>query len=216
MTPGGIDDGISLRFHLMRDARESAYDIPRRRDVMETLRRSAWPCATVVICSALALMAAHAGHYVSVALLAVPVWIAWWLHGRERRMSDDFERSGVWQMAAYAIVRHVARDPAAGDGHEILAEVHRTRSGRAMGYDDVARLIHLSRIVPLRARLLVLSYLELMLLAHAERLRADALYRTDRLDDDEIRRIRTELRQMPGQGRRPMSIAMRQPDQRIA
>jgi hypothetical protein len=216
VTPGGIEDGVALRFHLMRGARESVYDVPRRRDVPKALRESAWLCATVFICSALAVMAALAGSYASVALLAAPVGISWWLDRRHRRMVDDFERSSIWQMVAYEIVRHVVRGHTGEDGHDVLAEIHRTRSGRAMSYEEVARLLYLSRIAPLRTRLLVLSYLELMLIAHAERLRVDALYRTDRLDDAEIRRIRNELRQMPGRGRRPMSIAMRQPDQRNA
>lgn len=208
MTPGGIDDGIALRFHLMRSARESAYDVPRRRTVPGEMRRSAWLVATVAVCAVLAALAVAEGGRTSAALLVLPVALAWWMDRRSRTMDDDMERPGIWQMAAYGVVRHVLRDPYGTNGEDVLDQVMHSRpAGRSMTYEQVARLVYLSRITTLRNRMLVLSHLQLLLLAQAERLRVDARYGSDRLDDAQTRAVRQSLRHVPGRGRRPVSIA---------
>lgn len=207
MTPGLIDDAVSLRFHLMRSMREGPYDMPASAGLLGTMRRSIWLVAVVVVCAVLAGITATADIYAAALVFCVPVGVAWHLDRRHRRMIANIERPSIWQNAAYETVRHVTRDPYGTDGHEVLAAVLRTRtSTRAMTPRQVAELLYLAGIVTLRSRILVLSYLQLMLLAQAERLRVDAIYNSDSMADEDVASVRAALRRMPHRGRRPVSL----------
>lgn len=209
-----VDDAVSLRFHLSRALGKSLY-APEPRSRLSFLWRSRSWLVVVVSCDLLALWALMRGSLMAIPLVVVPTLAAWLYDRRDRQIEDDHARPYLWEDAAYEMSRHILRTPYGGEGlrdHslEILTALNEIRrsSNRLLDVRKVAAFAALANATTIRNKLLILSSLQLTLLAHAERLRVYALRDSDFLDEAHRVSIRRELGRMAHRGRRPISLGL--------
>ena len=214
MTSTRLDDAVSLRFHLAR-AMSSSLHLPEPRSPFSFLWRSMSGLFLMLALDALAMLLAFHGSAAGLPLVVLPKLVAWLLDRRHRRLEADFARSRLWNQAAYEIARHATRPAASGDdicihGVDLIMAMNRIVRPPSGLLDPraVVGMLALASSTTRRNRLLLLSSLQLSLLAHAEHLRVCTLHDGDQLDEYQLHAIRMRLRASSNGGRHPMSMDM--------